>query len=121
MNTKSVGLCLVILAGASSARAGLGSFARDIVQDVTIETGERFARIAVGTRNITLDRPACHNTEYGMHYGFDLSTPKGKALLATTTAALLAGKTVQLAGTGTCIAVRETLVLEELATLSLLK
>ena len=118
MKTKSVVLCIAILAGASSAHAG--SWARDTVQDVTIETGEHFARIAVGLKDITIGRPDCHDPSgYRQHYGFDISTPKGKALLATATAALLAGKTVQLAGTGTCIAVTETLMLEELATLTL--
>ena len=118
MNVRPVVLCFAILAVASSAHAG--SWARDLVQDVTIETGEHFARIAVGAKSITENRPACHDAAYGQHYGFDISTAKGKALLATATAALLAGKTVQLAGTGTCIPVRDGMVLEELATLSLL-
>jgi hypothetical protein len=71
----------------------------DLVSDITLQ-GTQFARIAVTTASGA--RPACHNAAYTIHYGFDLGTNKGRALLSTATAALLAGKRVTATGAGSC-------------------
>jgi hypothetical protein len=95
-----------------SARASGGT---GTVIDVIVENGTSFGRIRLSGAGITTGRPGCHNSAYTTHYGFDLSTSKGKALLSTATAALLAGKTVQAGGDGVnCTTVAPGLTIETL-------
>lgn len=86
-------LVTLFVGGASAASS------TDLISDITMQ-GTQFARIAVTSASGA--RPACHNAGYTIHYGFDISTNKGRALLSTATAALLAGKRVSATGAGSC-------------------
>jgi hypothetical protein len=109
----SLMMAAVALGVAPSARASSGGSATVI--DVVVENGSSFGRIRLSGAAITTGRPGCHNQAYTTHYGFDLSTSKGKALLSTATAALLAGKTVQAGGDGlNCTLVAPGLAIETL-------
>ncbi len=87
------------LGASSEARA---STASNTIKEIAVE-GTQVARIRLNGSTIT-GRPACHNAAYTTHYAFDISTAKGKALLSTLEAAMLAGKTVTVnyVSTGTC-------------------
>lgn len=92
-----------LLAFAATVGLSLTAYATsgtNTLSDITLE-GTQFARIALAGSAIG-GRPACHNAAYIVHYGFDLSTAKGKALLATAQAAQLSGKRVTATGDGTC-------------------
>lgn len=93
---------LAMLTFAGSAHAW--SSTTGVLGDVTIE-GTNFARVAVGTTPITAGRPAsgCHNAAYTTHYGFDISTTRGKAMLTAAISALLAGRSVTVAGSDSCV------------------
>ena len=101
LNSKIVGACLVAAAICGFAPTASATVGNGTLLEVVIESGTSFARVRLSGAAIG-GRPACHNAAYTTHYGFDISTPKGKALLSTATAAMLAGKTVSLGGVGTC-------------------
>jgi hypothetical protein len=91
-------LAAVAILGASpSASATSGT---NTLSDITLQ-GTQFARIALSGAAIG-GRPGCHNAAYTVHYGFDISTAQGKALLATAQAALLSGKTISATGGASC-------------------
>jgi hypothetical protein len=62
-------------------------------------------------------RPSCHNPAFGNNWAFDISTAKGKALLATAQAALLSGKSVSVTGSNSCTAVSGSIQIETLTVL----
>jgi hypothetical protein len=68
--------------------------------EVTIE-GSNYARLSVSGSAIG-GRPGCHTAGFTVHYAWDISTTKGKAMLSMAQAALLAGRRVNVTGTGTC-------------------
>jgi hypothetical protein len=109
--------CAGVLLLASSALAvGAGT---GTVVDIVIESGTNHARINVAGVGGT--RPGCHNIAYTNHFAFDISTAKGKALLAGATSAMLAGKTVGATGAGSCTTVTTGgLQIETLSSLVLL-
>lgn len=51
---------------------------------------------------VSSGRPGCHNGLYVSSYALDVSTNKGRALLSTLQAALLANKTVHVTGGTSC-------------------
>ncbi len=101
---------LMAVAGKAHAYSAMNNVK---IVDITIE-GTTTVRVAAGTTaSRTGTRPACsdasYNAGYTIHYAFDISSPKGKALLAMLQSALLSGKSVTLNGptassTGTCTA-----------------
>lgn len=101
MKLEVFAACLAVLAFSAPAHA---TYVQGVIQDVTIDTGANYARVAVGTTAVG-GRPQCHDRAYSTHYGFDISTAKGKAVLSMAMAALLAGKTVAVAGADACIIV----------------
>jgi hypothetical protein len=107
-------VCCAILPFVAPAR-GEGAV-EGVIQDVTIG-GPNFARVAVGTVAVG-GRPACHNAAYTTHWGFDISTAKGKATLSVATAALLASRRVYVIGTNGCVDVG-SIRLEEVDTIVL--
>lgn len=66
---------------------------------IQIDTGTNFAIIAIlGTVSGT--RPQCHQSGWNSEYAVDISTTKGKAILALAQAALLSSKLVVVGGSG---------------------
>jgi hypothetical protein len=102
-NTASVLAVAAIVA--LSAPASAASSANNTVMDIAIEFGTQVARIGLNGGPYSSGRPTCHNVAYNSYWAFDISTAKGKALLATAQAALLSGKTVSVSGvtTGTTL------------------
>lgn len=98
--------------------ASANSLGQNTIADITVEAGTQYARIALNGSAIT-GRPACHNATYTVHYGFDVSTAKGKALLSLATAASLAGKTIRITGSNACVTVASGLTLEDVESLVL--
>jgi hypothetical protein len=100
----------------SNVKASSGT---NTIADLTIEQGTQYARIALQGPAIG-GRPGCHHAAYTVHYAFDISTAKGRALLATAQAALLSGKQVTATGAGvSCTAVNLVVAIETLALLTL--
>lgn len=58
--------------------------------------------VVLNVQPIVSGRPSCHNGFYVSSYALDVSTNKGRALLSTLQAALLANKTVHVTGGSTC-------------------
>lgn len=98
---KALGVLTAIGALCAMSPAANATSGENTILDITIETGTNYARVALNGGAIG-GRPACHNASYTVHYGFDISTAKGKALLSTAQAALLAGKIVTITGGTTC-------------------
>jgi hypothetical protein len=82
------------------ASAASASSATNTIFDITIE-GTNHARVFLAGSAIG-GRPACHSSAYPSHYQWDISTSKGRAMLAALQGAQLAGKRVFLAGATTC-------------------
>jgi hypothetical protein len=110
-------VCIGALLALTSTVYALSSVQATIIE-LMITEGDQYARMAVGTTEIT-DRPTCHAAGYINHYGFDLSTAKGKAILTTATAAMLAGRRIGVVGSGTCVPVSPNLTLESVGALIL--
>ena len=87
---------IATLAPAASASEALGR----TVLEVTME-GTQFARVSVSGAAIG-GRPACHAAAFTVHYAFDISTSKGKAMLTALQSAVLSGKKVNVTGGSTC-------------------
>jgi hypothetical protein len=98
---KNLAAFLAIAATSSFTPAVNATSGTNTIADITIQ-GTQFARVALNGGAIG-GRPSCHNSAYTVHYGLDLSTAKGKALMASLQAAQLAGKRVGASGDGTCI------------------
>lgn len=75
---------------------------QDVLKSIMI-TGTQYAMIEFS--GSWAGRPACHALFMPGHFAFDISTAKGRALLATAQAALLAGKEVVANGGTTCTSV----------------
>jgi hypothetical protein len=88
---------VAVVAPAATATSGTNT-----ISDITIE-GTQFARLALNGGAIG-GRPACHNAAFTVHYQWDITTAKGKAMLTTAQAAQLAGKRVSATGGATCTA-----------------
>lgn len=115
MNAHSIkSLCALLGFSALMAIAGkahaYSAMSNVKIVDITIE-GTTTARVAAGVvASRTGTRPTCSDASftagYTVHYAFDISSAKGKALLATLQGALLSGKSVSINGssfgTGTC-------------------
>jgi len=110
-----------ILAVASILPLSLEAYATtgsNTVSSVTIEGGTQYARL-------TLDggpfggRPGCHNAAFGSDWAFDISTSKGKAMLASAQAAVLSGKRVSVSGGTTCTTVSGSIAIETLTKIQL--
>lgn len=113
---KTVGSLLAASAIGLLAPSANATGGTNTLMDITIE-GTQFARISLNGSAIG-GRPSCHNSTYTVHYGFDISTAKGKAMLASAQAALLAGKTVSAIG-GTSCTNLGSVTLETLTSLTL--
>ena len=78
------------------------------------------ARISFAT-GLTGTKAGCTSASRQNHFGINLGTNKGRALLSVATAALLSGKTVNVTGFDTCIAVdAATIDWQELNQLSII-
>lgn len=109
-----------LLAGAAIgllSPAANASGAWNRLESVTIESGTQVATIEFP--GSWAGRPSCHNIGFPGFFAFDISTSKGKALLATAQAALLAGKQVMADGATTCTTVSTGITIETLTKLSL--
>jgi hypothetical protein len=100
-----------------SPEANATSTASNTVFSVTIEGGTQYAQIMLDGGPYNTGRPSCHNPALGSNWAFDISTSKGKALLATAQAALLSGKSVSVTGSNSCTTVSGTLQIETLTSL----
>jgi hypothetical protein len=107
-------LTALVIAGLSTGASATSG--TNTVTDITLQ-GTQFARIALAGAAIG-GRPACHNAAYTVHYGFDLSTAQGKALLSTASAAQLAGKRLTATGSNTCVNLG-SVTLEQLESLTI--
>ena len=105
MRNQLLSAVLIVCAVATSHTANATVSSTGLIQDITLEEGTNFARVALTTA--VTGRPACHNATFTTHYGFDVSTAKGKAALSMLTAAQLAGKRVVIFGTAACINVSQ--------------
>jgi hypothetical protein len=101
---RSATSCLLAAAALGVVPSASATNALSTLQDITIESGTGHARIALNGPAIS-GRPGCHNASYIVHYGFDISTAKGKAMLNLANAAMLSGKRVGVAGSINCTSV----------------
>ena len=100
-------------APAAAARTGVSL---TITEITVIGTN---ARISFSS-GLSGTKAGCTSTSRQNHFGINVGTNKGRALLQVATAALLSGKTVNVTGFDTCIAVDTTLIdWQELNQLSL--
>lgn len=104
-----------------SPEANATSTASNTVFSVTIEGGTQYAQIMLDGGPYNTGRPGCHNPALGSNWAFDISTAKGKALLATAQAALLSGKTVSVTGSNSCTTVSGTINIETLTNLRIFR
>jgi hypothetical protein len=105
-----------ILAAATTVPLSLeahATSASNTVSSVTIESGTQYARITIDGGPFG-GRPSCHNAAFGSDWAFDISTAKGKAMLASAQAALLSGKRVSVSGGTTCTNVSGAINIETL-------
>jgi hypothetical protein len=104
ISSKSRALAALIAATTFSAfiPTASASNATNTIADITVDSGAQYARVYLNGPTVT-GRPACHNAVFVTHFAFDISTAKGKALLSVATAAFLAGKSVFITGSNTCI------------------
>jgi len=118
---KSVASLLTAAAVVAMNTSASASSANNTLFDIGIEAGAQVARIGLNG-GAQSNRPACHNVAYNSYWAFDISTAKGKALLATAQAALLAGKKVGVTGGTGCtnIAASGTINVETVTVLILL-
>lgn len=79
--------------------AAHASSRQDVLRSIRV-VGTQYAQIEFS--GSWAGRPACHAAFMPGHFAFDISTAKGRALLATAQAALLAGKEVTAIGGTTC-------------------
>jgi hypothetical protein len=95
---KFITVSALALATLVPGAASASSIDSVTVKSLAIELG---SSVAVITLNATAKfgvTPTCQLTQFPITYGWDISTPKGKALLALAQAALLSGKKVIVAG-----------------------
>jgi hypothetical protein len=114
--TTTVSLLAAAAIGLLSPAAN-ATGAQDRLRSVTIESATQVASIEFP--GSWAGRPACHAVFFPGHFAFDISTAKGKALLATAQAALLAGKEVVATGATTCTSVGGGVSFETLTKLTL--
>jgi hypothetical protein len=121
LNLKTVASLLVATAVVTMNTGASASGSTNTLTDVGIEAGAQVARIGLSAV-VGSGRPACHNVAFNGYYAFDISTVKGKAMLATAQAALLAGKRVSVTGGANCtnIAASGTINVETATVLILL-
>jgi hypothetical protein len=105
-----------------SSEVNAASTASNTIYSVTIEGGTQYAQIMLDGGPYNTGRPtSCHNPAFGSNWSFDISTAKGKALLATAQAALLSGKTVSVVGSDTCNTVSGSIKIENLTSLRIFR
>ncbi len=100
-NLKAIASLLVATAVVTMNTGASASSGGGNVTDVGIEAGAQVARVGL-TNLVGTGRPACHNVAWNGYYAFDISTAKGKAMLATAQAALLSGKRIGITGGSSC-------------------
>ncbi len=71
-----------------------------LISDITIGDGTSVARVWFNGATKSGTTPTCHMSPYTTHYAFDISTHKGKAVLALLQSAFLAGRKVSVNGAG---------------------
>jgi hypothetical protein len=108
---------LLVAAFATLSPAANATSTVNTLSDITID-GTNFARLAVNGPAIG-GRPSCHVSTYSRHYAWDISTTKGKAMLATAQAALLAGKSVGVTGGSSCTTLVTGVTIETLTVLTI--
>jgi hypothetical protein len=104
-----------------SPAANATSVASNTVTSITIEGGTQYAHIWMDGGPYASGRPSCHNVAYGSSWAFDISTAKGKALLATAQAALLSGKTLAVTGSNSCTAINSSINIETVTVLRIFR
>lgn len=121
LNLKTLASLLAAAVVVVTNTGASASSSANTLIDVGVEAGVSVARIGLSAV-VGTGRPACHNAFYNAYYAFDISTAKGKAMLATAQAALLAGKRVSVNGGTTCtnIAASGTINVETATSLILL-
>ena len=100
-----------LLSAAAVVASNTGASAastNNTVSDIGIEAGAQVARIGMNGGPFGTNRPMCHNVAWNSYWAFDISTAKGKAMLATAQAALLSGKRLSVSGAGTCTNIAAT-------------
>lgn len=91
---------LTILGGLGLMLGASDATASD-VNSATINTINVVNNFGVISMNgtITGSRASCHVTQFSNSWSIDITTSKGRAILSTATAALLAGKKISITGT----------------------
>ena len=95
-----VAICAFIVVGVSSRGASASSTTAKVA-NIQV-TGTSFVILYV--QGTVGNRPSCHSGGNN-EYAFDVSTNKGRALLSTAQAALLAGRYVSIFGGSSCTTV----------------
>lgn len=101
LSTKNLFALITAATVSLFANAASATGTTNVISDITVE-GSYYARVAMAGSPIG-GRPACHNAAYTVHYQWDITTSKGKAMLSLAQAAQLAGKRVTVTGSGTCV------------------
>jgi hypothetical protein len=121
LTAKVIASLLSIVATSSfSAPARSASAMSGTISDITIEGGN-WARIALNG-SPPGGRPACHNAAFTVHYGIDISTAKGKALISSLQASQLAKRQISVTGGNFCLTINGingNITLEALQTLTI--
>lgn len=91
------------LASTTSLAFGAGSVSSTKISSVNVNVD---GTVLIALANGTTGKPSCALDNERM--AFQATTDGGKAVLNAVMAAYLAGKTVTITGTGTCIAVAST-------------
>jgi hypothetical protein len=124
-NKLSLKLAASFLAAAAivpiSPEVGATSTATNTVFSITVEGGTQYAQILIDGGPYNSGRPSCHNPALASNWAFDISTAKGKAMLATAQAALLAGKSVSVTGSNSCTTVSGSIQIETLTALRIFR
>jgi hypothetical protein len=93
-------LAAAAIVASNTGASAAGTF--NTVMEVGIEAGAQVARLGMNGGPFGTGRPGCHNVAYNSYWAFDISTAKGKAMLATAQAALLSGKRLNVFGGTGC-------------------
>ncbi|HKY37315.1 MAG TPA: hypothetical protein VJN18_15335 [Polyangiaceae bacterium] len=114
----SMAAALLVGAFASGSSASVSAYEK-IASLTVFRHGTNHVVVGMTTNIPAAQRPTCHEDwDWERQYVFDVSTSKGKALLSLLMSAYLAGKSVTVAGTGSCVTVG-TYVLETVGEASL--
>lgn len=103
----------MLFAGAAvpSPAAAVGSSFFTTVENLLIK-GSNLAMVR--TTQAASSRPSCAGASWDHEFAFDPTTTQGRNLMTFLTEAMMGGKMVDLAGTGTCINIGSSQYVEAL-------